>query len=57
MFIYFISDSLTEDDLKKVEIIKKAVLIPEKNREKRKQRVKKYLQWVSMKNNRIYVYT
>ncbi|KAJ7390376.1 hypothetical protein OS493_025627 [Desmophyllum pertusum] len=35
-----LSDSLTEDDVKKLEIIKKAVLIPEKNREKRKQRVK-----------------
>lgn len=37
--------SLTEEDFKKLDIIKQAVLMSE-NREKRKERVKKYLKWV-----------
>ena len=39
-------DSFTTEDSAKLEDIKKAVLMPSKNREERKERVKKYLQWV-----------
>ena len=38
---------LTDEDSKKLDIIKKAVLMSEgQSREKRKERVKKYLTWV-----------
>ena len=39
-------DSFTKEDGKKLEKIMKSVLIPTKNREERKVRVNKYLQWV-----------
>ena len=35
-----------DEDFKKLEIIKKAVLLKSEDREKRKERVKKYLNWV-----------
>jgi len=39
--------SSTEEESEKLErIITESVLIPTKNREERKARVKKYLQWV-----------
>ena len=38
--------SLTEEDINKLETITEAVLKSEKSREKRKERVKKYLKWV-----------
>ena len=44
--IFYILDFLTTDDIAKLEEIKDSVLKPTKNREKRKERVKKYLQWV-----------
>jgi len=37
--------SLTDEDFKKLDIIKKAVLLKSENRDKRKERVKKYLTW------------
>ena len=42
----YIVDFLTTDDIAKLEEIKDSVLKPTKNREKRKERVKKYLKWV-----------
>ena len=48
MFIYNILESLTDDDIKKLEIIKDSVLKSAESRKKRKERVKKYLSWVSM---------
>lgn len=48
MFIYNILESLTADDIKKLEIIKGSVLKSAESRKKRKERVKKYLSWVSM---------
>ena len=42
----FILDDFTDEDSKTLEKIKKSVLIPTKNREERKVRVKKYLHWV-----------
>ena len=44
--IFYILDFLTTDDIAKLEEIKDSVLKPTKNREKRKERVKKYLKWV-----------
>ena len=44
--IFYIVDFLTTDDIAKLEDIKDSVLKPTKNREKRKERVKKYLKWV-----------
>ena len=44
--IFYILDFLTTDDIAKLEDIKDSVLKPTKNREKRKERVKKYLKWV-----------
>ena len=44
--IFYIVDFLTTDDIAKLEEIKDSVLKPTKNREKRKERVKKYLKWV-----------
>jgi len=48
MFLYVILESLTAEDIKKLETIKESVLKSAENREKRKERVKKYLSWVSM---------
>ena len=42
----FILDDFTDEDSKTLEKITKLVLIPTKNREERKVRVKKYLHWV-----------
>ena len=42
----FILDDFTDEDSKTLKKIKKSVLIPTKNREERKVRVKKYLHWV-----------
>ena len=42
----FILDDFTDEDSKTLEKIRKSVLIPTKNREERKVRVNKYLQWV-----------
>ena len=41
-------ESLTAEDVKKLEIIKISVLKSAENRETRKERVKKYLSWVSI---------
>ena len=41
-------ESLTAEDIKKLEIIKGSVLKSAENRETRKERVKKYLSWVRM---------
>ena len=43
---FYILDSFTNEDSTKLEEITTSVLKPTKNREKRKERVKKYLQWV-----------
>ena len=40
-------DSLTAEDIVKLDIIKKEVLLAETTLERRKARVNKYLQWVS----------
>jgi len=48
MFIYNLSESLTDEDIKKLGIIKDSVLKYAESRKKRKERVKKYLSWVSM---------
>ena len=42
-------ESLTDEDFKKLEIIKKAVLMSAEGREKRKERIKKYLNWVRIR--------
>ena len=47
---YYIScclDSLTAEDIIKLDMIKKVVLLAERTLERRKARVNKYLQWVS----------
>jgi len=41
-------ESLTDEDIKKLRIIKGSVLKSAENREIRKERVKKYLSWVSV---------
>lgn len=41
-------ESLTDEDIKKLGIIKDSVLKSAENREIRKERVKKYLSWVSV---------
>ena len=46
LIVFYILDFLTTDDIAKLEDIKDSVLKPTKNREKRKERVKKYLKWV-----------
>jgi len=38
---------LTAEDIVKLDVIKKEVLLAERTLERRKARVKKYLQWVS----------
>ena len=43
---FYILDSFTNEDSTKLEEITTSVLKPTKNREERKERVKKYLQWV-----------
>jgi hypothetical protein len=43
-----ILESLTDEDIKKLETIKTSVLKSSASREKRKERVKKYLSWVSI---------
>ena len=43
---FYILDSFTNEDSTKLEEITTSVLKPAKNREERKERVKKYLQWV-----------
>lgn len=43
-------ESLTDEDIKKLGIIKGSVLKSAENREIRKERVKKYLSWVSVFN-------
>ena len=43
---FYILDSFTNEDSTKLEEITTSVLKPTKNREERKGRVKKYLQWV-----------
>lgn len=48
MCMYNILELLTAEDIKKLEIIKGSVLKSTENRERRKERVKKYLSWVSM---------
>ena len=48
MFMYLILESLTDEDIKKLEIIKDSVLKSAESRKKCKERVKKYLSWVSM---------
>ena len=50
MFMHIILESLTDEDIKKLEIIKGSVLKPAENRERRKERVKKYLSWVCVIN-------
>lgn len=47
MFMYNILETLTAEDIKKLEIIKGSVLKSSDNRERRQERVKKYLSWVS----------
>lgn len=46
LIVFYILDFLTNDDIAKLEDIKDSVLKPTKDREKRKERVKKYLEWV-----------
>ena len=46
----YIKIFLTDGDFKKIEKIKQAVLMSSVSREKRKERVRKYLQWVSVGN-------
>ena len=46
LITFYILHFLTTDDIATLEDIKDSVLKPTKNREKRKERVKKYLQWV-----------
>ncbi|XP_020614215.1 uncharacterized protein LOC110052424 [Orbicella faveolata] len=41
----YLAESLTDDDIKKLEIIKGSVLKSAESRKKRKERVKKYLSW------------
>ncbi|XP_020614212.1 uncharacterized protein LOC110052423 isoform X1 [Orbicella faveolata] len=41
----YFAESLTAEDIKKLETIKESVLKSAENREKRKERVKKYLSW------------
>ena len=48
MFIYNILESLTDEDIKKLGIIERSVLKSAGSRKDRKERVKKYLSWVSM---------
>lgn len=48
MFIYNILESLTNEDIKKLGIIEGSVLKSAGSRKERKERVKKYLSWVSM---------
>ena len=48
MSIYNLLESLTDEDIEKLMIIKDSVLKSAENRETRKERVKKYLSWVSM---------
>lgn len=48
MFIYNVLESLTDEDIKKLGIIKGSVLKSAGSRKERKQRVKKYLSWVSI---------
>jgi len=47
VFFSFWLDSLTGEDIVKLDIIKKEVLLAERTLEQRKARVNKYLQWVS----------
>ena len=42
----FTLDSFIDEDSKRLEKIKESVLLPTKDREERKARVNKYLQWV-----------
>lgn len=48
MFIYNVLESLTDEDIKKLGIIKGSVLKSARSRKERKERVKKYLSWVSI---------
>lgn len=48
MFIYNVLESLTDEDIKKLGIIKGSVLKSAGSRKERKERVKKYLSWVSI---------
>ena len=55
---FYILDSFTNEDSTKLEEITTSVLKPSKNREERKERVKKYLQWVrtiTSTNNRFFL--
>ena len=45
-FFFFMLASFTDEDYEKLEKIINSVLIPTKDREERKARVNKYLQWV-----------
>ena len=50
--VYYVAcclDSLTAEDIIKLDTIKKEVLLAERTLEQRKARVNKYLQWVSWK--------
>ena len=47
---FYVKIFLTDGDFKKIEKIKEAVLMSSVSREKRKERVRKYLQWVSVRN-------
>lgn len=48
MSIYNVLESLTDEDIKKLGIIKGSVLKSAGSRKERKERVKKYLSWVSI---------
>lgn len=48
MFIYNVLEFLTDEDIKKLGIIKGSVLKSARSRKERKERVKKYLSWVSI---------
>ena len=50
MLMYKILEPLTVEDIKKLEIIKGSVLKSAENRERRRERVKKYLSWVCVIN-------
>ena len=47
-------DSFIEEGTKKLTIIRESVLMPTKNREERKARVNKYLQWV--RDSLLYIF-
>ena len=48
MALFISLDFTTKEDAEKLEIIKKAVLVTEQTRTGRKERIRKYLNWVSI---------